>query len=117
MIPAGAKVLLSAQPIDFRKGMDGLIGLVRDAGNDPFNGAFYVFRSKRADRLRMIWYDGSGVCLLSKRLEKGHFCWPRVGLSRIRLSQAQTLALLDGLDWKRVLPARLSWTQKAGQVA
>ncbi|MFP1133328.1 IS66 family insertion sequence element accessory protein TnpB, partial [Asticcacaulis sp. W401b] len=50
MIPAGVKVLLSAQPIDFRKGMDGLLGLVRDAGHDPFNGTVYVFRSKRADR-------------------------------------------------------------------
>ncbi|BEV11626.1 IS66 family insertion sequence element accessory protein TnpB [Asticcacaulis sp. DW145] len=114
MIPAGVKVLLSAQPIDFRKGMDGLLGLVRDAGHDPFNGTVYVFRSKRADRLRMVWFDGTGVCLVSKRLETGSFCWPKVGQARIRLNQAQALALLDGLDWKRVRPEKVARPRLAG---
>ncbi|POO55327.1 MULTISPECIES: IS66 family insertion sequence element accessory protein TnpB [Agrobacterium] len=77
MIPAGVKVFLASHPIDFRKGPDSLLSLVRDAGSDPFNGSLYVFRAKRADRIKIVWWDGSGVCLYSKRLEKAQFCWPR----------------------------------------
>lgn len=73
MIPSGVKVLLASHPIDFRKGPDSLLSLVRDAGSDPFNGALYVFRAKRADRIKIVWWDGSGVCLYAKRLEKGNF--------------------------------------------
>ena len=76
MIPAGVKVFLASHPVDFRKGPDSLLSLVRDAGNDPFNGALYVFRAKRADRVKIVWWDGSGVCLYAKRLEKSQFCWP-----------------------------------------
>jgi transposase len=58
MIPSGVKVFLASQPVDFRKGPDGLVGLVRDAGADPFNGSLYVFRAKRADRIKIVWWDG-----------------------------------------------------------
>lgn len=58
MIPAGVKVFLASHPIDFRKGPDSLLSLVRDAGNDPFNGSLYVFRAKRADRIKIVWWDG-----------------------------------------------------------
>jgi transposase len=102
MIPSGAKVFLASHPIDFRKGPDSLLALVREAGNDPFNGALYVFRAKRADRIKIVWWDGSGVCLYAKRLEKAQFCWPRIGHSRVQLNHAQLLALVDGMDWKRV---------------
>ncbi|WP_095689785.1 IS66 family insertion sequence element accessory protein TnpB [Sinorhizobium fredii] len=78
MIPSGVKVFLASHPVDFRKGPDSLLSLVRDAGSDPFNGALYVFRAKRADRVKIVWWDGSGVCLYAKRLEKSQFCWPRV---------------------------------------
>ena len=61
MIPAGVKVFLASHPIDFRKGPDSLLSLVRDAGSDPFNGSLYVFRAKRADRVKIVWWDGSGV--------------------------------------------------------
>jgi hypothetical protein len=60
MIPSGAKVLLASHPVDFRKGPDGLVALVRDAGADPFSGALYVFRAKRADRIKIVWWDGTG---------------------------------------------------------
>nr|WP_276540307.1 IS66 family insertion sequence element accessory protein TnpB [Bradyrhizobium elkanii] len=63
MIPSGVKVFLASHPVDFRKGIDGLVALVRDAGSDPFDGALYVFRAKRADRIKIVWWDGSGVCL------------------------------------------------------
>ncbi|MCC8949692.1 IS66 family insertion sequence element accessory protein TnpB [Bradyrhizobium sp. Arg62] len=73
MIPSGVKVFLASHPVDFRKGIDGLVALVRDAGSDPFDGALYVFRAKRADRIKIVWWDGSGVCLYLKRLEKARF--------------------------------------------
>jgi transposase len=102
MIPSGVKVFLASHPIDFRKGMDGLLSLVRDSGSDPFDGALYVFRAKRADRIKIVFWDGSGICLFAKRLEKAHFCWPKIGHSRVQLNQAQLMALIDGMDWKRV---------------
>ncbi|HZD90829.1 MAG TPA: IS66 family insertion sequence element accessory protein TnpB [Pseudolabrys sp.] len=114
MIPGGAKVLLASHPVDFRKGPDGLMALVRDAGADPFNGALYVFRAKRADRIKIVWWDGSGVCLFAKRLEKSQFCWPRIGQHRVQLNQAQLLALVDGLDWKKVRPVLVPRPQSAG---
>nr|WP_166309069.1 IS66 family insertion sequence element accessory protein TnpB [Bradyrhizobium sp. 2S1] len=94
--------LLASHPVDFRKGIDGLVALVRDAGSDPFDGALYVFRAKRADRIKIVWWDGSGVCLYLKRLEKAKFCWPRIGHHRVQMNPAQLMALVDGMDWKRV---------------
>ena len=102
MIPAGVKVFLASHPVDFRKGPDGLLALVREAGSDPFSGALYVFRAKRADRVKIVWWDGTGVVLYSKRLGNAHFCWPRIGQHRVQLNHAQLLALVDGMDWKRV---------------
>ncbi len=61
MIASGVVVYVSCQLVDFRKGAASLMALVRDGGLDPFNGALYVFRSKRADRVRIVWWDGSGV--------------------------------------------------------
>lgn len=74
----GVKVYLASQPVDFREGPDGLFGLERDAGADPFDGALYVFRAKRADRIKIVWWDGTGLCLDAKRLEKAAFCWSRL---------------------------------------
>ena len=65
MIPTGAKVYVATRPVDFRKGPDGLAALVRDTGADPFSGALYVFRAKRADRVKIVWWDGSGLCLFA----------------------------------------------------
>jgi transposase len=102
--PTGAvRVMVATKPIDFRKGMDGLAALVREAmGADPFSGAVYVFRSKRADRVKLIFWDGTGVVLVAKRLEQGEFRWPKVQDGVMRLSAAQLSALLEGLDWRRV---------------
>jgi transposase len=115
MMPSGVKVYLASQPVDFRKGPDGLLSLVRDAGNDPFSGALYVFRAKRADRIKIVWWDGTGVCLFAKRLEKSAFCWPRIGPARVQLNHAQLMALLDGLDWKRVRPVVVKAPVFAGE--
>ena len=105
MIPSGAAVFVATQPVDFRKGASGLMAVVRDSGSDPFSGALYVFRSKRADRIKVVWWDGTGVCLFAKRLDEHGFHWPRIENSVIRLTTAQLLALIDGMDWSRVKAA------------
>ena len=69
---------------------------------DPFDGAIYVFRAKRADRVKLVFWDGTGVCLFAKRLEDGEFRWPKIEDGVMRLSAAQLSALLEGLDWRRV---------------
>ena len=103
--PTGAvRVLVATTPVDFRKGAEGLAALVRETMKaDPFSGAVYVFR---ADRVKLIYWDGTGVCLFAKRLEDGKFRWPNVRDSVMRLSAAEFSALLEGLDWKRVHAAR-----------
>ncbi|WKL25282.1 IS66 family insertion sequence element accessory protein TnpB (plasmid) [Sinorhizobium meliloti] len=116
MIASGVVVYVSCQPVDFRKGAASLMALVRDGGLDPFNGALYVFRSKRADRVRIVWWDGSGVCLYSKNprgaelLLAGHIgrqdtsgpfaingASGRSGLEEDPANQGQT-AVADGLN-------------------
>ena len=106
--PTGAvRVMVATRPVDFRKGAEGLAALVRETiGADPFSGAVYVFRAKRADRVKLIYWDGTGVCLFAKRLEDGSFRWPNVQDGVIRLSAAQLSALVEGLDWRRVHEAR-----------
>jgi transposase len=106
IVPSGAvRVLVATRPVDFRKGMDGLAALVREnLGSDPFSG---VFRSKRADRLKLLLWDGSGLVLLAKRLEEGSFRWPTGGDGVMRLTASQLSALLDGLDWARVRAVRV----------
>ena len=101
------RVLVATRPVDFRKGAEGLAALVRETMQaDPFSGAIYVFRAKRADRVKLIYWDGTGVCLFAKRLEDGKFRWPSVNDAVMRLSAAELSALLEGLDWKRVHAAR-----------
>ena len=99
--------MVAAKPVDFRKGADGLAALVREEMQaDPFSGAIYVFRAKRADRVKLVFWDGTGVCLFAKRLEDGRFRWPAVRDGVIRLTAAQLSALLEGLDWRRVHETR-----------
>jgi transposase len=106
--PSGAvRVMMATKPVDFRKGMEGLAILVREHMDvDPFSGAVYVFRAKRADRIKLIYWDGTGLCLFAKRLEEGAFRWPKIEDGVIRLSAAELSALLEGLDWRRVHAAR-----------
>lgn len=109
IIPSGAvRVLVATQPIDFRKGMDGLAALVRESlGADPYSGVVYVFRAKRADRVKLLLWDGTGLVLVATRLEKSSFRWPRISDGVMRLSSSQLSALLEGLDWTRVRAVRV----------
>jgi transposase len=80
IVPAsGVKVLIATRPVDFRKGMDGLAAVVRESlGSDPYGGVIYVFRARRADRVKLLYWDGTGVVLVAKRLEAGSFRWPSI---------------------------------------
>ena len=104
IIPPGPlRVLIATRPVDFRKGMDGLAALVQEElKTDPFSGVIYVFRSKRADRLKLIFWDGTGMVLVAKRLHEAKFRWPKIEDGVMRLSPAQFGALVEGLDWARV---------------
>ena len=108
------QVLVATRPIDFRKQADTLAAFVQEAlGADPYSGAVYVFRAKRIDRVKLLWWDGTGICLLTKRLEGGSFRWPSIealGAAEkpqyvMRLTSAQLAALLEGTEWARA-PAR-----------
>ncbi len=101
------RVMVATKPVDFRKGADRLAALVRESlAANPFSGAIYVFRAKRADRVKLVFWDGSCLCLFAKRLEDGIFCWPKIEDGMMHLSAAQLSALLEGLDWRRVHAAR-----------
>jgi transposase len=106
--PSGnVRVMVATRPVDFRKGAEGLAALVREAMRaNPFDGSIYVFRAKRADRIKLVYWDGTGVCLFAKRLEDRAFRWPKIEDGVIRLSAAEFSALLEGLDWRRVHAAR-----------
>jgi transposase len=98
-------VFIATRPVDFRKQMDGLGALVKETlGADPFSGAIYVFRSKRNDRIKLLWWDGTGICLMVKRLEDGQFRWPPIEDGTMRLTPAQLTTLLEGLEWSRIEP-------------
>jgi transposase len=101
--PTGVRVLVATKPVDFRKGIDGLAAYVeQQLLADPFSGVIYVFRSKRADKVKLLFWDGTGICLVTKRLEGAKFCWPGIEDGVMRLSPAQLSALLEGLQWSRV---------------
>jgi transposase len=101
--PTGVRVLVATKPVDFRKGMDGLAAYVQEQMQaDPFSGVVYVFRAKCSDKVKLLFWDGTGVCLVIKRLEGAKFRWPAIQDGVMRLSPAQLSALLEGLDWSRV---------------
>lgn len=102
-IPAGVRVLVATRPIDFRKGAHSLAALAAEVlGEDPFSGVVIVFRAKRADRLKILVWDTSGLVLIWKQLQQNAFRWPPVMDGVMKLSAVEFAALFDGLDWTRV---------------
>ena len=97
------RILVATQPVDFRKGHDGLAALVQSVlKEDPFTGTVFLFRAKRADRLKILFWDGSGLVMAYKRLEETSFTWPAVRGGVMMLNRAQFEALFAGLDWRKV---------------
>ena len=91
-----------------RKGMTGLAMLVQQGlAADPFDGGVYAFRGRRAGLMKLIWHDGIGLCMLTKRLERGQFTWPSASTTgKIVLTPPQLAALLDGCEWRAPVPPR-----------
>jgi len=106
-LPPRVRVLVATAPIDFRKGADSLAALAKEAlRQDPYSGTVLVFRAKRADRVKIVTWDGTGLVMLWKALDEGSFKWPPISEGVMKLSPAQLSALLEGLDWTRVHPPR-----------
>ena len=101
------RIYIATRPVDFRKGLDGLAAVAQEILKlDPFSGAAFIFRAKRADRVKILIWDGSGLILIYKRLEEGKFHWPRIEDGVMKLSPAQLSALFEGLDWSKVRAVR-----------
>jgi transposase len=110
-LPTGTQVWIAAGVTDMRRGFTGLSGLVQTVlEQDPFSGHVFVFRGRRGDLLKLLWWDGDGFCLFAKRLERGRFIWPKAESGTVALSRAQLSMLLEGIDWRR--PTR-TWQPQA----
>ena len=100
-MPANTRVWIVAGHTDMRKGFDGLAAIVQSAlALNPFGGHVFVFRGRRGDIVKVLWFDGQGMLLLSKRLERGRFVWPQATGGGVVLSAAQLSMLLEGIDWR-----------------
>ena len=112
-IPTGVRIYLAMGPTDMRKGFDGLSMLAQEVlKQEPFSGHLFVFRGKRGDLVKVLYWDGQGFCLFAKRLEKGRFVWPITKEGVATLTPAQLSMLLEGIEWRA--PQR-TWTpQVAG---
>jgi len=104
IIPPGPlKVMVATKPVDFRKGAVSLAALVEhELGLKPFSGVVFIFSSKRANRIKLLVWDGSGLVLVSKVLQTGAFHWPRAQDGVMRLSASQASALFEGLQWSKM---------------
>lgn len=100
-LPTSTRVWIVAGHTDMRKGFNGLAAMVQTAlETNPFCGHVFVFRGRRGDMLKVLWFDGQGLLLLAKRLERGRFVWPQAQGGKISLTSAQLSMLLEGIDWR-----------------
>jgi len=102
-LPTGTKIWIAAGVTDMRRGFDGLSGQVQTVLQQlPFSVHVFIFRGRRGDIVKLLWWDGDGLCLFAKRLERGRFIWPKAESGTVQLSRAQLSMLLEGIDWRRV---------------
>ncbi|MEI6204921.1 MAG: IS66 family insertion sequence element accessory protein TnpB [Enhydrobacter sp.] len=107
LLPSGVKIHLALGVTDMRKGLDGLAMLVQGVlRQDPFSGHLFLFRGRKAELLKIIWWDGTGLCLFTKRLEQSRFFWPVAdeATGSVTLTSQQLSMLIEGIDWR--LPER-----------
>lgn len=110
--PSNTRIWIAAGVTDMRRGFTGLSALVQTAlAQDPLCGHVFVFRGRRGDLVKLLWFDGDGLCLFAKRLERGRFVWPKAESGTVSLTRAELSMLLEGIDWRRV--ARTSSPQLA----
>ena len=107
-VPSGVRVWLAVGRTDMRRGMNGLALQVQEAMcRDPQAGDLYVFRGRRGDLIKLLVWDGQGLVLIAKRLERGKFVWPQASSGVVSLTPAMLSMLLEGIDWR--MPA---WTAR-----
>jgi transposase len=112
-LPSGARVWLATGHTDMRRGMPGLALLVQEVlKRDPYGGHVFAFRGRRGDLIKILWHDEQGMCLFSKRLERGRFIWPTPVEGVVTISAAQLGYLLEGIDWRA--PRRTWRPERAG---
>ena len=100
-LPTNTRIWIAAGVTDLRRGFTGLSGLVQTAlEQDPLSGHVFVFRGRRGDLIKVLWFDGDGLCLLAKRLERGRFVWPKADRGTVSLTRAQLSMLCEGIDWR-----------------
>lgn len=111
-LPPSVRVFVAVEPIDMRGSFDALAGAVRRLGLDPVNGHLYLFLNKRRRLAKALWFDGSGWCLLAKRLEAGSFQIPPLpkGATQVQIDGTAFAALLAGIDFTA---ARRGWYRRA----
>jgi transposase len=103
-VSAGSRIWIAAGVTDVRRGFIGLSAMVQTVlSENPFSGHLFVFRGRRGDLIKVLWFDGDGLCLFAKRLERGRFVWPKAESGTISLSRAQLSMLLEGIAWRRPL--------------
>jgi transposase len=109
----GTRIWIAAGYTDLRRGFQGLTTLVETVLEQaPYSGHVFVFRGKRGDLIKLLWWDGDGLCLFQKRLERGRFIWPQAASGTVALTRAQLSMLLEGIDWRQ--PQRTWEPQAAG---
>ena len=112
-VPSHTQVWLAAGVTDMRRGFATLAAQAEATlKQNPYTGHLFVFRGRRGDLIKVIWWDGQGACLFSKRLEKGRFVWPSATEGKVALTPAQLSMLLEGIDWR--VPARTWKPLKVG---
>ena len=112
-LPAGTRVWLAAGATDMRRGFDGLARQVQQAlGQDPCSGHLFVFRGRRGDLVKVLYWGTQGLVLFAKRLERGRFVWPAAAEGAVAMTPAQLSMLLEGIDWR--MPARTWQPDMAG---
>ena len=101
-LPSHTKIWIAAGVTDLRRGFTGLSALVQiKLEQNPLSGQVFIFRGRRGDLVKLIWFDGDGLCLFAKRLERGRFIWPQATEGSVSLTRAQLSMLLEGIDWRR----------------
>jgi transposase len=97
----GTRIWIAAGVTDMRRGFQGLAAQVQTAlEQQPYSGHIFIFRGRRGDMVKLLWFDGDGLCLFQKRLERGRFVWPQASSGTVSLSRAQMSMLLEGIDWR-----------------
>ncbi len=103
-LPAKTDIWIAAGVTDLRRGFTGLSAIAQTVlEKSPFSGHVFVFRGRRGDLIKLLWFDGDGMCLFAKRLERGRFVWPKAENGTVSLTRAQLSMLLEGIDWRQPL--------------